>query len=245
MAVTDHGIKVYEFNGSRFHKNCPKCGSEPDPKWDQKVADIKLAGYYLEIIWECQYDRNFHRLEYKETPHFPQILKMKTTEAELLNSIKSGELFGFILADVRSPPDVIKNMKEFPPIIKKLKITDDHLTHYTKERLKLEKPNLKKFERETLVQCFHGEQLLIMTPLAQFYMDKGIEITNVTKFIQYIPSTALNPFATHVTRMRIDAEKNSLPTKGSTAKVFGNSSYGKVICYILFLTEYECVVKIK
>ena len=228
MAVTDHGIKVYEFNGSRFHKNCPECGTEKDPKWDQKVSDIKLAGYYLEIIWECQYDRVFHKLSFKETPHFPQILKAKTNETDLLESIKSGELFGFILADIASPETVIAKMKNFPPIIKKMTLTDEHLTDYTRKRLKIEKPNLKVFTRETLVQCFHANQILIMTPLARFYLDKGLIIFNITRFIQYIPSTALNPFATHVTRMRIDAEKNSLPTKGSTAKIFGNSSYGKV-----------------
>ena len=228
MAVTDHGIKVYEFNGTRYHKNCPHCGFEKDPKWEQKEKDIKMAGYHLEIIWECQYDRIFHRLSYRETPYFPQILKHNTSETELLKDIKSGELFGFILADVRSPQNVINEMQDFPPIIRKLTLTEKHLSDYTKERLKIEKPNEKCFKRDTLIQCFHGEQILLMTPLVQFYMKKGMIISNVTKFVQYIPSSALNPFATHVTRMRIDAEKNLQRTKGSTAKVFGNSSYGKV-----------------
>ena len=194
-----------------------------------------MAGYEFECIWECQYDRIFPQLEYRETPLFPQILKKKTSETELLEGIKTGELFGFILADVRTPENVIDQMKEFPPIIRKLTLTDAHLTDYTKTRFKIEKPNASKFERETLIQCFHGDQLLLMTPLAQFYIEKGLLISNITKFIQYIPSRSLNPFASHVTRMRIDAEKNNLPTKGSTAKVFGNSSYGKVsFCFIVF-----------
>ena len=28
--------------------------------------------------------------------------------------------------------------------------------------------------------------------------------------------------------MPIDAEKNKMPTKGNTAKIYGNSGYGKV-----------------
>ena len=187
-----------------------------------------MAGYHLEIIWECQYDLKFSKLPYKETPYFPEILKKKTTESELIAGIESGKLFGFLLADISSPESVIDMMKEFPPIIRKMTITDDHLTSYTRNRIKIEKPNLSEFKRETLAQCFHGKQILLMTPLIQFYLSKGLKIENATKFIQYIPSSALNPFATHVTRMRIDAEKNNLPTKGSTAKVFGNSSYGKV-----------------
>ena len=234
FAITDHGCKVYEFNGSQFHKNCPICGTETDENWEKKVADIKAAGYEISIIWECQYDRIFPLLEYKETPYFPQILKQKTTETELIEDIISGQLFGFIIADVESSQKVVTEMTEFPPIIRKMTLTEDHLSDYTKKRLIKEKPSLKKFQRDTLVQCFNGKQLLLMTPLVKFYLEKGLRIFNISKFIQYIPSTALNPFAAHVTRMRIDAEKNNLPTKGSTAKVFGNSSYGKVIFFIYF-----------
>ena len=166
-------------------------------------------------------------------------MKKKTSEAELLEGIKVGELFGFIIADVISPENIIAEMMDFPPIIRKKTLTDDHLSEYTRNRLQIEKPNMKKFQRESLIQCFHGHQLLLMTPLVRFYLEKGLLIKNISKFIQYIPSTALNPFASHVTRMRIDAEKNALHTKGSTAKVFGNSSYGKVssIYFPLFQTK--------
>ena len=244
FAITDHGCKVYEFNGSQFHKNCPHCGHEPDENWDKKVSDIKKAGYEFQVIWECQYDRIFPKLDYKDTPYFPEILKKKTTESDLIQGIKSGKLFGFIVADVESPEKVINEMKEFPPLIRKMTLTDEHLSDYTRNRLKIEKPNMKKFQRDSLIQCFHGQQLLLMTPLVRFYMEKGLKIFNITKFIQYIPSTALNPFASHVTRMRIDAEKNALYTKGNTAKVFGNSSYGKVSSFIFFLIYRSAVDKI-
>ena len=231
LAITDHGCKAYEFNGDRFHKNCPFCGTETDPRWDQKIADIKNAGYELEVIWECQFDKFFDRLGYRETPHFPQILKRKTSERELLEGIENGNLFGFILCDISTPQNLISDFKMFPPIIRKYVIKDDNLTDYTKSRVRHEKPELQKFERETLIQSYHAEKILLMTPLARFYLKKGLQISNVEKFIQYIPSHALNPFASHVTRMRIEAEKSLLYTKGATAKVFGNSSYGKVFFY--------------
>ena len=59
-------------------------------------------------------------------------------------------------------------------------------------------------------------------------MKAGIKIKNITKFIQFQPARVLEGFAQHVIRMRTDAEKKGETTKSLTAKVFGNSGYGKV-----------------
>ena len=64
-------------------------------------------------------------------------------------------------------------------------------------------------------------------------MNQGITLSNVTTFIQYYPSKALDPFVSRVTEMRIAAEKNNQPTKGASAKIFGNSGYGKFSLQIL------------
>ena len=55
-----------------------------------------------------------------------------------------------------------------------------------------------------------------------------MKIKNITKFIQFQPARVLEGFAQHVIKMRTDAEKNGETTKSLTAKVFGNSGYGKV-----------------
>ena len=59
-------------------------------------------------------------------------------------------------------------------------------------------------------------------------MKSGIVIKNVTRFVQFQPYPVLANFAQHVTRMRTDAEENGETTKSLTAKIFGNSGYGKV-----------------
>jgi hypothetical protein len=80
-----------------------------------------------------------------------------------------------------------------------------------KARIKMEKGDVRNFERETLIQCFNATNHLLLTPLAKYYMQKGIIISNVRQFIQYIPVKCLTPFVDLVTHMRIDAENNNLP----------------------------------
>ena len=66
-----------------------------------------------------------------------------------------------------------------------------------------------------------------MTPLIKFYLDLGLQVTNVTKFIQYKAGKSLAPFASKVYRMRCEATYQNDESKATTAKLFGNSGYGK------------------
>ena len=228
--------KVYEFNGDLWHKGCPHCSNgRLDSKEIQKRHDIGELGYKLEIMWECQFNRKLLEIRHLETPLFPYILQHRQKEKDLLAAVQNGTIFGYLLCDVLSPPNVIESMKDFPPIFRKELITDDHLSDYMKIKIKQENPRSTKFSRETLIQCFTATDHLLMTPLAQFYLSKGIILSNVTKFVQYVPAKVLLPFANHVTSLRIDAEKNNLKTKASTAKAFGNLGYGKVIYLSLFI----------
>ena len=228
-AETDHGVKCYEFHGERFHTGCPHC--QPGVRnydWERKKRDILRLGYVFDVIWECEWNTLVRDVDRMDTPLLHDILKKNQKEADIVNGIRSERLFGFILCDIESPPDVIEKMRDFPPIITRQAIDESNLSPFMKEQIKLEHPELKKFKRETLVQCFSAKNHLIMTPLAKFYLDRGLIITNITKFMQYVPNNCISPFVEHVTSMRIDAERNNLPTKGNTAKIFGNSGYGKV-----------------
>ena len=235
FAKTDRGTKAYEFMGDAWHRACPNCEPQQTNRtWNQKRTDILNAGHQLEVIWECEWDNLLSQARNSETPLIPDILKDKQTEDDIRRGVQSGRLFGFLLCDVESPPEVIEQRKHFPPVLKREKIGFDHLTSFMREQVRREKPGLVKFERETLIQCFHAKEHLLMTPLAKYYLDNGIKITNIKKFVQYIPRRCLAPFVEHVTTMRIDAELNKMPTKGKTAKDFGNCGYGKVQHYFHF-----------
>lgn len=66
-----------------------------------------------------------------------------------------------------------------------------------------------------------------MTPLVKFYLDLGMKCRNISQFIQFIGGESLAPFANKVYTMRCEATVEKDESKQTTAKLFGNSGYGK------------------
>ena len=130
----------------------------------------------------------------------------------------------FSECDVESPEAMIEDHKRkgflFPPIIKRMKLDERHMSPFMQQRYIEEN---KKPTGETVVQTYHGKQIFIMTPLAQFYLSRGMKIKNITKFIQYEGGAALKPFAEKVVNMRIEATHEKDEAKSNTAKLYGNS----------------------
>ena len=80
-----------------------------------------------------------------------------------------------------------------------------------------------KVNRTTVIQCYHGSQIMAFSPVIQFWISRGMKISNITKFYQFIPGKALKPFADKVYKMRCEATYEKDESKGNTAKIFGNS----------------------
>ena len=201
MAVTDHGIKVYEYQGERFHSGCPKCHRFVDKKWQAKKNDILQLGYELEVFWSCGYKELLKKMKNIESSFLPRIFQPTASQNEIIDDIKNGKIFGFVLCDLTSSQVTVEKWNDFPPCLKRLTIENAHLTPEMKQQIIYEKKDVESFKRETLVQCFNAEKQVIITPLAQFYMSQGIVLKNITGFVQFSPFKSLNPFANHVTAM--------------------------------------------
>ena len=67
-------------------------------------------------------------------------------------------------------------------------ITEEHVTDYMLKRMK---ERNRKLPINTLVQTYNGEDQMILTDLLIFYMDLGLEVSNVTEFVQYFPAKIL------------------------------------------------------
>ena len=115
-------------------------------------------------------------------------------------------------------------MKYYSHFVTFKDITDEHVSDYMKERLIV---NEKKIIKSTIVQTYNGKQLLLMSSLIQLYMKLGMKISNVTKFIQYVPAPVFKPFTEKVVELRVQAELVGDKAKSLTSKLFGNSAYGK------------------
>lgn len=142
----------------------------------------------------------------------------------MLNAIQNDEVFGFVTCDVSSPDEMIqRHLKKgflFPPIITRQTITDDMISPYM-AKLMQNKP--KSNNAPSPIQTYHGKNLFLLTPLVRLYMKLGLKISNLTKFIQYVPGKGLLPFANKVVQLRTEATDDGDDAKQLTAKLFGNA----------------------
>ena len=97
----------YEYNGCRFH-HCDRCRSEPKimRRDTDKFDKLRRMGK-LEVMQECEWKEKLETLQNVCTPSFPLILQNKGSEEQILEGIRSGELFGFVKCDVKSPQKYI------------------------------------------------------------------------------------------------------------------------------------------
>ena len=206
---------------SKWHPTAQK----RQKKFNDKLAYFRQIGELI-IIKGCEWRKLKKTIQ--TPPNGMARIFENDTESTLLEAIKSGEVFGFIRADVRTPTSIIEQHKRdgfvFPPVITRRTLTEDHLSPYMAQRYNDE----RRTPAETVVQSYHGDQVFLLTSLVQFYMENGIEVSNITKFIQYEPGKALKPFVEKVTNMRIAAVKDGDESKGMVAKLTGNS--GKNYC---------------
>ena len=179
-------------------------------------------------MWSCQFKHKLKQLLHISTPSSLDMILQKTqSESDLLNAIANGKVFGLLVCDITCPPEIIEKFHNFPPFVNRRTITEDMLTSFMREQIRSERGN-KLFKQETLIQCYNVKDYLLLSAVAKQYLEWGIRISNIKWFMQYERSPILRPFADSVTTMRIDAEKMSDSTKSTTAKIFGNSGYGKV-----------------
>ena len=87
----------------------------------------------------------------------------------------------------------------------------------------------KTLDQDGLVQTYRGENLFVLSDLILFYLDLGYEVRNIRLAVQYLGEHSLAPFINKVVNMRIQATDEGDETKANTAKIFGNSSYGKLL----------------
>ena len=231
VKLDDGSVRIYEFNGCQFH-GCTCQGFAPNnkklKKWIAKKSRLESFGQVI-VKWEHEWNQDLmdHRMRTVKTD-FPRILHRRDTEKTLLDGIRDGTLYGFILCDVETDEKLIEELKElnFPPVFNKVKLTNDHLSPFMLERFNQEGRTL---DQTTLVQTFNASQVFLLSELARFYMELGMKLKNIKLFTQYLGEQCFAPFIDKVTTMRIQATYEGDETKSNTAKVIGNSAYGKLL----------------
>ena len=240
---------VYQFHGCYWHgHNCrknPHGRNEIHPTKKIPVKEVYAEtinnenylcqlGYKVNRIWECEWENLVSK-----SPHIKAFLKIffqslypkqnRLNDVEsIVNAIRDGSFFGFIECDIRVPEALKDKFSEMGPVFKNVEVSRDqlseHMLSFAKEEEFLCRP------QRMLVGSLFGEKVLLLSELARWYLEHGLEITRIYQLVRYEPRQAFSEFGKFVSdaRRRGDLDPD-LELLATTNKLVGNSSYGKTI----------------
>ena len=145
-----------------------------------------------------------------------------------MQRIVSGRIFGVLECDIDFPSNLREQYANFPPIFKNVNVSRDDIGPFMKGYA--EQHGLLKKERRMLISSFHQTGGMFITPLIQFYVKLGANITNIRQFVEYTPEKCFKPFVQSVVNARREGDQNkSSAVLAETMKLLANSSYGRLL----------------
>ncbi|XP_063687079.1 uncharacterized protein LOC134820563 [Bolinopsis microptera] len=231
---------VYQFQGCYFH-GCPSCKKENRDvkvsgrtlnekfKKTKEISDyIRKLGYTLVEMWECSWTqyKTGHEIHNRYVYTTEHLFRM--TKDRILEEILNGHLFGAVQCDLRVPDHLKAHYAEMPPIFKNTTVTADdigeHMTEFLRSTGKSFKPT------RYLIGSMFAEKILIITPLLIWYVQHGLEVTDIHQVIEFAPSRCFKSFADNVSEDRRAGDQDpALRVVAETSKLIGNSFYGYTI----------------
>ena len=223
---------AYEFLGCYWHF-CPwKCTKtkltiEDARKDEQRHWKIMQEVDVLITKRGCEWEEERKVwLDKFQSSNFAFIHEKAITEEKILAWVKDGKFYGMIRADVNTPPDVVEELKHlnFPFVFGKFRVTEEMLSESMR---RLARENGKKFPMVTRTLTWNAENVILTTPLVNFYTEIGMKITNIRWAIQYVPSKPFTNFVDGMVDVRIQAKRTGNNPLGERAKFCLNSCVGR------------------
>ena len=151
------------------------------------------------------------------------------TASELSNEVLNDRLFGFAVCDIKVPAHLSEKFSEMSPIFTNVEIPDHALPHHLLDYLA---KSGRKRDPKTRKLCgvMSAEQIPLYTPLLKWYLEHGLEVSKYHSFISYEKEHCFKWFSDWVSDERRKGDNNpDSQIAADTAKLCGNSGYGKLI----------------
>ena len=148
---------------------------------------------------------------------------------EIIQNVLNDELFGFFQVDIEVPKQLRKRFSEFSPLFILDEVPEDQIPQHMKN-YQINTGRKKIKNNKKLLGVMKAEKILIYSPLLKWYLNHGLQVTKIHKYISYTPGRPFKWFTEEVSSARraADNDKNKKQL-GDTAKLKGNSFYGKMI----------------
>ena len=230
---------AYQFHECYFH-GCTNCYEPQETNalngktMAKLLEDTKKKTAYLRRhvhvveMWECEWK------EIRKEPDVKSFLaptrrqKWKMTQQQIITAVVDGTLFGMVECDVRVPEHLQDHFAEMQPIFKNATVTRDDIGPFMRQYA--EEHDIMSTPRRMLVGSYHGEKLLLATPLLRWYLAHGLIVDRVYQVVEYEPNPCFQRFGESVSAARRAGDSD--PEKAiiaDTMKLLGNSGYGKTV----------------
>ena len=148
---------------------------------------------------------------------------------KLIQNVLNDKLFGFFQVDIEVPEQLLDKFSEFSPLFILSEVPEDQIPQHMQD-YKINTGRKKIKNNKKLLGVMKAEKILLYSPLLKWYLNHGLQITKIHQYISYTPGRPFKWFPEEVSgaRRAADQDKNKRQL-GDTAKLKGNSFYGKII----------------
>ena len=238
---------VYQFHGCYWHGHqceLTTAAELQDPELQaqrrEQTADVaeyleNQLSYTVVTKRECEWyadkktdpEVKAYLKEHHPIPNIWKPLDDVTIKKRILNkSGKETPLFGMIECSLAVPKDKREHFSEMTPIFKNADISlndiGDTMKTYAEKYDYLTKP------RRSLIGSYSGEKILLTTPLLKWYLEHGLEVSEIFQVVEYTAHPCFKDFGETVAEARRQGV-GLLAILADTFKLLGNSAYGKTI----------------
>ena len=148
---------------------------------------------------------------------------------ELIQNVLNDKLFGFFQVDIEVPEQLLDKFSEFSPLFILAEVPGDQIPqHMRGYKINTGRKMIKNNKK--LLGVMKTEKILLYSPLLKWYLNHGLQVTKIHRYISYTSSRPFAWFPEEVSSARRDADQDKNKKQlGDTAKLKGNSFYGKMI----------------
>ena len=148
---------------------------------------------------------------------------------EIIENVLNDKLFGFFEVDIEVPEQKRKRFSEFCPLFVISEVSEDQIPQHMKDyKINTGRKMIKNNKK--LLGVMKAEKILLYSPLLKWYLNHGLQVTKIHRYISYTSGRPFKWFPEEVSSARRDADNDKNKKQlGDTAKLKGNSFYGKMI----------------
>ena len=148
---------------------------------------------------------------------------------KLIQNVLNDKLFGFFQVNIEVPEQLLDKFSEFSPLFILSEVPEDQIPQHMQD-YKINTGRKKIKNNKKLLGVMKAEKILLYSPLLKWYLNHGLQVTKIHKYISYTSGRPFKWFPEEVSgaRRAADQVKNKKQL-GDTAKLKGNSFYGKMI----------------